>query len=266
MAELFERRQMNGATFDDVELNGAHFLHCELTGVRMRGVVLVDVDISGEVEGLVVNGVDVTSYVTAELDRRDPERALMRPDDADGFRTAYDVACRRWDGTVASARELDPALLHESVDGEWSFIETLRHLTFATESWIGRGVLGDPRPWHPWSLPWEQMPDTEGVPRDRDVRPSLDEVLAVRADRQQMVRRVLADLTDAGLEASTPVSGPGWPDRPHSVLTCLRVVLNEEWEHQQYAERDLAVLRARADTPTGGPPLSAGVPRDTVEA
>jgi DinB superfamily len=35
-------------------------------------------------------------------------------------------------------------LLHESVGGEWSFIETLRHLVFATDSWIRRAILGDP--------------------------------------------------------------------------------------------------------------------------
>ena len=53
---------------------------------------------------------------------------------------------RLWDGTVARARRLDPDLLHESVDGEWSFIETLRHLVFATDSWIRRAILGDPAP------------------------------------------------------------------------------------------------------------------------
>jgi hypothetical protein len=39
---------------------------------------------------------------------------------------------------------LDPALLHESVAGEWSFTETLRHLVFATDAWVRRAVLGDP--------------------------------------------------------------------------------------------------------------------------
>jgi len=42
--------------------------------------------------------------------------------------------------TVERARLLPPDLLHESVDGEWSFIETLRHLVFATDSWIRRVI------------------------------------------------------------------------------------------------------------------------------
>lgn len=43
-----------------------------------------------------------------------------------------------WARTVERARRLPPELLHESVDGEWSFIETFRHLVFATGSWIRR--------------------------------------------------------------------------------------------------------------------------------
>src|SRR3712207_9433609 len=84
----------------------------------------------------------------------------MRPTDPAGFREAWDVVERLWEGTVERARRLDPELLHESVDGEWSFVETLRHLLFATESWVHRVILGQPAPWHPLSLPWNGMPDT----------------------------------------------------------------------------------------------------------
>jgi len=56
------------------------------------------------------------------------------------------------------------------------------------------------------------MPDIAGIPCDRDARPSLDEVFALRADRMGTVRRVVADLTDDQLDGSTePVAGPGWP-------------------------------------------------------
>jgi hypothetical protein len=154
---------------------------------------------------------------------------------------------RLWAGTVERARRLDPALLHESVGGEWSFIETLRHLAFATECWVRRAILGDPSPWDPLSLPWDDMEDTPGVPRDRSVRPSLDQVLALRADRMAGVRAVVDGLTDESLAADTePVEGPGWPPpRSFPVRECLLVVLNEEWEHRLYAERDLAVLESR---------------------
>jgi hypothetical protein len=61
------------------------------------------------------------------------------------------------------------------------------------------------------------------------------------------VRQVVDGLTDESLAADTePVEGPGWP-RPVSypVRECLLIVLNEEWEHRLYAERDLAALELR---------------------
>lgn len=219
-----------------------------LSRAVMRGVELVDVEIYGEIQNLTINGVDVGPLITAELDRRYPDRAKMRPTDPAGFCEAWDILERLWDQTVARARGLDPDLLHESVDGEWSFTETLRHLVFATDSWIRRGILGDPSPWDPLDLPWDEMPDTPGVPRDRDVRPSLEVVLQLRRDRMSTVRDFLAGLTDESLKSKTePVEGPGWPPA-HSfpVRECLLIILNEEWEHRLYAERDLAVLEAHA--------------------
>ncbi|MGH3206180.1 MAG: DinB family protein [Trebonia sp.] len=89
---------------------------------------------------------DIGPLVEAELDRRDPNRARMRPTEPAGFREAWDILERLWDGTVEHARKLPPELLHESVDDEWSFTETLRHLTFATDAWVRRAILGDPAP------------------------------------------------------------------------------------------------------------------------
>jgi hypothetical protein len=210
----------------------------------MRGVELVGVDIHGEIENLTINGVDIGPLVNSELDRRYPDRIKMRPVEPAGFREAWDILERLWGGTVERARRLPPELLHESVDGEWSFIETLRHLVFATDAWIRRAVLGDPSPWDPLDLPWDEMPDTRGVPRDRGARPSLDTVLELRRDRMSTVRQVIEGLTGASLDAHTePVEGPGWPPpRSFQVRECLLVVLNEEWEHRLYAERDLDAL------------------------
>jgi DinB superfamily/Pentapeptide repeats (8 copies) len=252
----FQRQDLSGSRFEQVDLEGAQFRAVDLSRtrlrgvrahhVRVRGVELLDVDVYGELLDVRVNGVDIAPLVEAELNRRHPERAAMRPTDPAGFRHAWDVVERLWDGTVARARELDPELLHESVDDEWSFTETLRHLVFATDAWIRRAVLGDPSPWHPLDLPWDEMPDTAGIPRDRAARPSLDQVLDVRRDRMTTVRRVVDELTEESLAADTvPVEGPGWPEpRAYPVRECLRVVLNEEWEHRLYAERDLDALEA----------------------
>ncbi|MGD0875817.1 MAG: DinB family protein [Acidimicrobiales bacterium] len=244
----FERVDLSGAKFRTVDLSDARFRAVDLSRVVMRSVDLVDVDIHGEIQNLTINGVDIGPLVDAELNRRYPLRSKMRPTDPAGFREAWGILARLWGETVERARRLQPELLHESVDGEWSFIETLRHLVFATDSWITRAILGDPSPWDPLDLPWDEMPDTPEVPRDRDARPSLEVVLELRHRRMATVRQVIEGLTVATLDGDTePVEGPGWPQpRSYPVRKCLLIILNEEWEHRLYAERDLDALEARS--------------------
>ena len=243
----FDRVRLLGAEFRGGDFSGARFHGVAMNGVVMRGVELVDADISGEIVNVTINGVEVVPLIEAELDRRYPDRIRMRPTTPAGFAEAWDLVERLWAGTVDRARRLDPELLHASVDGEWSFIETLRHLVFATDSWVRRAIAGDPSPWHPLGLPHDEMPDSPGVPRDRAARPSLDTMLEVRRDRMSTVREVIGGLTDESLDADTvPVEAPGWPPpRSFPVRACLLCILNEEWEHRLYAERDLARLEAR---------------------
>jgi hypothetical protein len=247
MVEFIER-DLTGSRFKMVDLSGSLFSDLNLSGVLLRGAYADRLELDGDFGSLVVNGVDVMPYVLAEMDRLDPERPLMRPADADGFRVAWPIVERRWAETVERARRLSPELLDERVDEEWSFIETLRHLVFATDAWVLRALLGDPAPYDPLGLPHSEMDDPAGlVPQDLDAHPSLDEVLAIRADRMARVGEVIADLTDERLGAMTvPVLEPGYP-APESfpVRRCLGAILSEEWEHRRFAERDLAVLEER---------------------
>jgi hypothetical protein len=250
----FTHKNLSGARFEDVNLTGADFHGVDLTGARFRvvdltrvtisGSALKDVDISGQIDNVRINGVDVAPLVEAELDRRYPDRAKMRPGDAAGYREAWDALERLWQQTVARARRMDPELLHRRVNGEWSFIETLRHLVFATDLLVNRAILGQPSPWDPLDLPADERPDEPGIPRDRDARPSLDQVLALRADRMATVRDVLASLTDEQLAGMTPpVTEPGDPEQESiPVHRCLQAILDEEWQHRLYAERDLDAL------------------------
>jgi hypothetical protein len=251
----FEGVSLRGATFTKVRLNGASMNRVDFTGTqvrsalfkrcRFRGVELFDVEISGDLDNVVVNGVDIAPLVEAELDRRMPQRVKMRPDDADGFREAWVILERLWAGTITRARTFPQAALHQGVDDEWSFIQTLRHLNFASAAWVDRMILGNLSPWHPLDLPYDAAPEWEGRPGDRDARPSLDEVLAVRRDRQAVVRQVLDALTDEQLASEVTRTEPGWPQEENvSVKYCLRIVLNEEWEHRLFAERDLSALEA----------------------
>jgi uncharacterized damage-inducible protein DinB len=240
----FEGVDLSRARFHRTYLTEARFEAVDLTGATFRAVDLVNVEITGDIVNVHINGVEVGPYIEAELDRRHPGRERMRPIDPDGFRAAWELLEQLWSETIERARRLPEASLHERVNGEWSFIETLRHLAFATDSWILRVILGEPSPWHPLDLPHDEMSDNPHVPRDHAARPSLDEVLALRADRVETVRRLLAGITDSALgEMTTPVAEPGYPaSESYPVAHVLRVIINEEWQHRLYAERDLDEL------------------------
>jgi DinB superfamily/Pentapeptide repeats (8 copies) len=255
MGAYFEGVNLRGATFTRVSLEGAKVHMADLTGsdiraaeisnCRMRGVELIDVDIYGELQNVTINGVDIAPLVEEELNRRMPDRAKMRPDDPDGFVEAWATLERLWEGTVARATTFAEPLLHRNVDDEWSFIQTLRHLNFASAAWIGRMVLGNASPWHPLDLPWDEAPGWDEIPWDSDARPSLDDVLAIRRERQAMVRDVMASLDAEQLGSQVSRTEPGWPQLESFPLKqCLLIVLNEEWEHRLYAERDLTALES----------------------
>jgi len=243
----FDNQDLSGSRFRHVDLSGSTFRNIDLSGARLVDVDLVDVEISGWLDNLRINEVDVVPLIEAELDRRHPDRVKMRPTDAAGFREAWAILERLWAGTIDRARRLPPELLHERVHDEWSFIETLRHLLFATDAWVLRAFLGRPSPYDALDLPHTEMGDVPGVPCDLEARPTLAEVLALRADRVRTVREVFEGLTDEVLAGHTePVAEPGYPaSESYAVQRCLRAAVNEEWEHRLYAERDLAVLEQR---------------------
>jgi hypothetical protein len=88
------------------------------------------------------------------------------------------------------------------------------------------------------------------LPGDLEAMPSLDAILPVRAERIAVARQVMAELSDDALTGTIRVRGPGYPRAgTYNVLRCVQTLINEEWHHRQYAERDLDVL-ATAQTGT----------------
>lgn len=175
-----------------------------------------------------------------ELDRLHPERVRLRPRDLAATAAAMDLVDEMWAPTLARARRLPQEKLHERVDGEYSFVETMRHLLFAGDAWLGRMVLRVPDPFHPWGVP----PD---LPADAppDTGPTLGEVVAVRKARAARVRAHLATLSEDNLRVRVggPWDPPGVPpERRARVIDCFRVVFREEWWHHQFATRDLTVI------------------------
>src|SRR5258708_9175403 len=133
--------EFRAARFDVADLRGARFTDCDLTGVTIRDGWLVDVSISGYLSNVTVNGVDVASFVSAELDRRHPDRVQFREAaDADDFRAMWDTIERLWADAARRAGRLPAAALTEQVNDEWSFAQTLRPLLFITPPCARRPV------------------------------------------------------------------------------------------------------------------------------
>jgi len=240
--------QFRGARFDVADLRGARFTDCDLTGVTIRDGWLVDVSISGYLENVTVNGVDVSEFVSTELDRRHPERVQFREGrTADDVRAIWDTIERLWAGAVRRAERLPAAALTQQVNEEWSFAQTMRHLVFITDAWASRTVLDEERPYHPLGLPQSWYPAADGAALGIDLtaQPGYSEIMAARADRMAVMRHIVADLTDAGMGRLCRRSpAPGYPEEERTVIDCVGVALDEEIEHYRFAVRDLAVLEA----------------------
>jgi hypothetical protein len=133
-----------------------------------------------------------------------------------------------------------------SVGGEWSFAQTLRHLVLATDMWLGRAILQLEQPFHPIGQTDASF-ETDGHDMSifTTVTPSYAEVLEVRAGRVAMVRDFLATVTSEVLAARR--KNPHAPEHQETVLSCLHVILEEEWEHHRYAVRDLDAIEATSD-------------------
>jgi DinB superfamily len=226
----------------DQDLTGAEFRECLMSNTRLIGVVMQDAEIDGLVTNLVVNGVEVTDYVEAELDRRHPVRLLIRSDDPADLREGHRQLTTEWADTVERMRA-SPGIEHRSANDEWSAVQTLRHLVFVHDSWFRRCVLGSSDSFTPMGI--GPVGDDQGL--DRGAAPSLDEVSAVREQQATELEAWLDAVTPEQLREPAPIPDDDrWPPyaRGRSVRQCLGTVLNEEWEHHRFCGRDLTILEA----------------------
>jgi hypothetical protein len=183
----------------------------------------------------VINGVDVTSFVN-EHDPWYPLRTVLRVTDPESMRAGWPLLRSAWAASVATARRLPVEALDARVDGEWSFVETLRHLVLAMDKWFTIPILGGE--FHPLGLPDASSAALAWPELDRDATPSLDTVVGVRAEQADRLDAYLATVTSDDLARAVDVPEAG----PHDVQVCISTVFEEEFWHHRYAERDLAKL------------------------
>ncbi|WP_156225574.1 DinB family protein [Pseudactinotalea suaedae] len=249
MEEKTFQGDLRGARFTEASLRGARFTESDLSEVVMRGVDIAGADIDAPwLDGgstLLVNGVDVAPFVEAELDRRFPGRAQKRAADPAGLRAAWAEVERAWDAALERAAAMPASSVEISVDGEWSFSQTLRHLVMATDTWLRQAVLQLEDPHHPIGQPDASYGTGENeTAAFSPEAPPYAEVLQVRAERVAMVRDFIAALTPQQLDEAR--ANPHSPEHPETVRSCLHTILEEEWEHLRFALRDLDAIEGGA--------------------
>lgn len=241
----FTRVKLRESRFDRVDLGDARFRSSNLSGVVMRAVDVdrAEIDAPWLYDGsLKVNDVDVVPLVEAELNRRFPGRSERRATDPDGLRAAWAALEDAWAAIIERVAAMPEGTVDISVDDEWSFAQTLRHLVLATDMWLGKAVLRREQPFHPLGLIDAGSAEGFDLSRFATEPPSYPEVLQARADRVAMVRDFLATVTAEELGAERP--NPHAPEYSETVLSCVHTILEEEWEHQRYAVRDLDRIAA----------------------
>ncbi|MFZ9580558.1 MAG: DinB family protein [Ilumatobacteraceae bacterium] len=236
MGEEFEDRdlsesvfwgvQMTNATFRDAVLNGSTFFHTEWENVSIDGVI----------NGLVINGVDVTGYVNAN-DRWYPLRTQLFPQTVEGLNSTWSAIRAEWDSVMARVPSMGADVVTTSVNGEWSLRDTLRHLLFAMDKWFTWPILGV-REFSAMGLPNTGSQGLEWPGIDMGVDPSFAEVVAARAQRTRAFTDHLASLDMSNVPETVEVLENGTVPG----LMCFHVVFEEEFEHLRYALRDLATL------------------------
>ncbi|MEU7040018.1 DinB family protein [Streptomyces varsoviensis] len=230
----------------DEDLRGAEFRECDLTGARLVGVVMRDAVVDGLVTNLVVNGVEVMEYVEAELDRRHPVRVLMRSEDPADLREAWRQLRAGWAAAVERMRRT-PGIERHGVNGEWSAVQTMRHLVFVHDSWFRRCCLGSTELFTPMGLGTTVEPYRGAHGLDLSLDPSFDDIVSVREAQAAELERWLDEVTAVRLAARAPVPDDDvWPPyaRGRSVRQCLGTVLNETFEHHRFCVRDLDLIEA----------------------
>ena len=226
MSDWTEGKDFSGQTIRNITFKDAKIVAADLRNARF----------SGEIGGLTINDVEVGPLIAAELNRRYPERSMLRPDNVDGSKATLAMLEKQLAATYDRAGGLTEAQQNESVDDEWSCIESLRHIIFVVDAWLSGTIKGETDPYDPISLPPSFLPPKPpGTSIDPDAAPSLDETWSVLQSRLGSLRAYVERLNPD--ELLRPIEG-----HARSVQNSLWVIFGELWAHNRFINRDLDVV------------------------
>lgn len=124
----------------------------------------------------------------------------------------------------------------QGVNDEWSTVESLQHISFVVDVWLGRTIQGKEDPFHPIGLPPHFVPRVlPGSSIDGDADPSFADACEVMRGRLAMLDAFCAALTpgdlarEIGTHAKTVAGGLG-------------VIFDELHAHNYFMNRDLDLI------------------------
>jgi hypothetical protein len=176
----------------------------------------------------------------------------VRPvESAEAAREAARSVTEALEGTLARAARRTEEERHRNVDGEWSTVQSLRHLVLVVDLWSSKVILGQEDPFHPMALPPTFMgPTLPGTSIDPAADPTFDEAATVLRDRLAHLGASLATLTDEDLDREVGTHA-------RTVGGALGVLFTELRAHEGFIRRDLAVIEREAAGPgAAGPPVA----------
>jgi hypothetical protein len=140
------------------------------------------------------------------------------------------------DATMERAASFSEDALQRGVNGEWSTVESLRHIVLVVDLWLSKTILGDADPFHAMALPPSFMPPKlPGTSIDPDAQPTFDETCDVARGRLASVRKYIDSLTAEDL--ALPVTA-----HAKTVGGALNVLFTELKAHNYFINRDLDLI------------------------
>ncbi|MEX0875145.1 MAG: DinB family protein [Actinomycetota bacterium] len=158
------------------------------------------------------------------------------PADVDAARSSVTALTDTLEATVSRASSFTEDELNRSIDDEWSTVESLRHIVFVIDLWLGRVIQGEEDPFHPIGLPPHFAPRVlPGSSIDPEASPTFDEACGVLRGRLGMLASFVAELSDDELARSIGTHA-------ETVAGGLGVVFDELTYHDVFINRDLTKI------------------------
>lgn len=160
------------------------------------------------------------------------------PADVDAARASVASVTELLERTIQRASSFTEAERKHGVNDEWSTVESLQHIVFVVDVWLGRTIKDEQDPFHPIGLPPHFVPRVlPGSSIDGDADPSFDEACDVMRERLAILASFCEALTpdELGREIGTHAK---------NVSGGLGVILDELHAHNYFINRDLDKIEA----------------------